>query len=82
MGSSFHAHRPGGVSVSVAGSFNNWDSNANPMAKGDDGDWTAVLPLEPGTYEYKFVVNGGDWIADPDNPKVVGDYGNSEHHRQ
>ncbi|MGD8628681.1 MAG: isoamylase early set domain-containing protein, partial [bacterium] len=69
---------PAAASVSVAGSFNNWDSNANPMTKGDDGVWTTVIPLAPDTYEYKFVVNGGDWMADPDNPKIVGDYGNSE----
>jgi len=40
--------------------------------------WTVVIPLAPDTYEYKFVINGSDWIADPDNPKIVGDYGNSE----
>jgi hypothetical protein len=69
---------PAAASVSLAGSFNNWDSNANPMTKGDDGVWRVVLPLAPDTYEYKFVINGSDWVADPENPKIVGDYGNSE----
>ena len=36
-----------------------------------------MVDLEPGEYEYKFVVNGSEWIADPENPRVVGDYGNS-----
>jgi hypothetical protein len=69
---------PAASTLSVAGSFNNWDSNASPMTKGDDGVWTVVIPLAPDTYEYKFVVNSSDWVADPDNPKLVGDYGNSE----
>ncbi|MFH1314137.1 MAG: glycogen-binding domain-containing protein [Candidatus Eisenbacteria bacterium] len=68
---------PAAFSVSVAGSFNNWDTGSNPMAKDDEGVWSAVIPLPPGKHEYKFVVNGSDWMADPDNPKIVGDYGNS-----
>jgi hypothetical protein len=69
---------PAAFSVSLAGSFNNWDSNAHPMTKDAEGTWRVVMALAPGKHEYKFVVNGGTWMADPDNPKVVGDYGNSE----
>ncbi len=76
-GVEFTYHDPYAASVSVAGIFNNWNMNENPMTLGDDGTWRAVLDLGPGSYEYKFVVNGSQWIADPDNPKTVGDYGNS-----
>lgn len=69
---------PYAASVALAGSFNNWDMNANPLALGDDGTWRVVLELAPGKYEYKFVVNGSEWIADPANPTIVGAYGNSE----
>jgi hypothetical protein len=69
---------PAAFSVSLAGSFNNWDANANPMTKDAEGTWRVVLALAAGKHEYKFVVNGGTWMADPDNPRVVGDYGNSE----
>jgi hypothetical protein len=65
-------------SVNLAGQFNNWSANATPLEKDDEGTWRVVLDLAPGAYEYKFVVNGSEWIADPDNPVVVGDYGNSE----
>lgn len=68
---------PSAGSVSLAGDFNNWNMNAEPLTKGDDGVWRVVVELAPGDYEYKFVVNGSEWVADPDNPRVVGDYGNS-----
>ena len=37
------------------------------MAKGDDGVWTAKISLSPGTYAYKFLVDGKDWLLDPNN---------------
>jgi len=54
------------ISVSVAGDFNDWNMNANPMDK-KDGVWTLSLPLTPGKHLYKFVVNGSDWKIDPSN---------------
>ncbi|MGQ9604141.1 MAG: glycogen-binding domain-containing protein [bacterium] len=69
---------PSAYSVSLAGTFNDWDTRANPMTRDEEGVWRIVLPLSSGRYEYKFVVNGSTWMADPDNPKVVGEYGNSE----
>jgi len=58
--------------VSVAGSFNGWDSSALPMIPEADGLYRATLQLSPGTYHYKFVVNG-TWIPDPGNPDRVDD---------
>jgi glycosidase len=56
----------GGVaSVAVAGSFNGWNATANPMTDADkDGVWETSLDLSPGRVEYKFVVNGDQWITD------------------
>ncbi|NNF07949.1 MAG: hypothetical protein HKN21_14390, partial [Candidatus Eisenbacteria bacterium] len=62
-------------SVSVAGDFNGWNGTATPMTKSGDV-WSVVVSLGPGTHEYKFVVDG-QWVADPDNPTTVGDFGNS-----
>lgn len=76
-GIEFTYYDPYAASVSVAGIFNNWNRNEDPMTLGDDGTWRVVLDLGAGSYEYKFVVNGSQWVADPDNPKTVGDYGNS-----
>jgi hypothetical protein len=77
-GIEFTYYDPYAGSVNLAGQFNNWSMNANPLVMDQDGTWRVVLKLAPGTYEYKFVVNGSEWVADPDNPKVVGEYGNSQ----
>lgn len=53
-----------GLPVYVAGTFNDWDPEGIPM-KEKDGVYTATVSLEPGVYEYKFIVNGF-WTMDPD----------------
>jgi hypothetical protein len=77
-GVEFSYDDPSAFSVALAGTFNNWDTQSLAMTKDEEGTWRVVVSLTPGRYEYKFVVNGSNWTADPDNPKVVGDYGNSE----
>jgi glycosidase len=52
--------------VSVAGTFNSWNKDANPMSLGADGrTWTISLKLGLGKHQYKFVKNGDQWITDP-----------------
>lgn len=50
--------------VSLAGSFNNWDANALSAKKDIRGNWTVKVSLNPGKYEYKFIVDG-NWLNDP-----------------
>lgn len=60
---------PAAQSVHLSGSFNNWSTSADPMVRDAAGRWTIVRQLAPGTYSYKFVVNGGaQWVSDPHNP--------------
>jgi cyclomaltodextrinase len=55
--------------IGVAGSFNGWNATANPLHPGRDRvTWTVTLPLSPGVYAYKFVVNGSRWLTDPKAP--------------
>ncbi len=62
-------------SVSIAGKFNGWSASANPLLDDDgDGVWEADVPMEPGTWPYKFVVDG-NWILDPANPEILEDGG-------
>lgn len=62
------------TTAAVAGEFNRWSATANPMNDRDhDGVWTAWLDLDPGEYEYKFVVNDSLWLPDPENPRQVSD---------
>ena len=67
----FTCHAPSARSVSLAGSFNQWD-RAKDALHGPDGDgvWTIVLPLPSGRHEYRFVVNDTEWIQDPGAPSV------------
>jgi cyclomaltodextrinase / maltogenic alpha-amylase / neopullulanase len=53
--------------VSLVGAFNNWDAKKHPLTRGKDGHFTTTLQLEPGTYTYKFIVDG-KWISDAGNP--------------
>ncbi len=59
--------------VYLAGEFNGWSPTANPMAKGKGGLWSLVLKLDPGIYQYKFVIDGKIWKEDPHNPSKVDD---------
>ena len=60
----FEFNSPSAQAVSVAGSFNDWEPAATPMKKRGQGKWAADLTLQPGRYEYLFVVDG-QWIEDP-----------------
>ncbi len=61
-------------SVTVAGEFNRWKPDADSLAPEENGRfWSLQKPAAPGKYEYKFVLNGDRWIADPANPRQVED---------
>ena len=61
----FRYKNPDAKSVELMGEWNGWKSI--PMTKGDNGVWTAKVTLSTGTYGYKFLVNGSDWVFDPEN---------------
>jgi hypothetical protein len=57
--------QPGARTVGVAGDFNGWDPTRTPLEQLSSGAWAVTIPLVPGRYEYMFVVDGKEWIADP-----------------
>ncbi|MBF0547690.1 MAG: isoamylase early set domain-containing protein [Candidatus Riflebacteria bacterium] len=59
-------------SVSIVGTFNDWNKDSNPMAR-EGNTWKLALDLKPGKHEYKFVVNNTEWITDPKCPETVAD---------
>jgi hypothetical protein len=54
----------GARSVKVAGDFTEWGKSPIDMILTGDGDWSAVVSLEPGQYAYRFIVDG-QWHDDP-----------------
>jgi 1,4-alpha-glucan branching enzyme len=70
--------QPNARSVCVAGTFNNWDHAKTPMRReAQDSIWKVSLPLKPGRYEYRFVVDG-QWISDPNaKESATNDFGSS-----
>lgn len=61
------------VKVALVGNFNNWDKDVDVMQRQEDGLFQAVLPLAPGTYHYKFVLDDKEWVVDPANTQKTGD---------
>ena len=56
-------YSPEARNVALVGDFNNWD-HTKSMKKDKDGKWIARLELEPGKYEYRYLVDG-EWQNDP-----------------
>jgi hypothetical protein len=66
----FTFYAPGGETVCVAGSFNNWDPFMYELSETSPGRYTLALPLPPGVYQYAFFYRGGRHL-DPVNPRRV-----------
>ena len=66
----FEFMHPAAANVCIAGSFNDWHSSATPMVSMGDGRWAKELVLSPGTYEYRFIVDG-EWVTDEGGREVV-----------
>lgn len=63
--------------VWLSGSFVQWAGDpahgAIAFVLGLDGGWTGTYSFAAGAHQYKFVINGSEWIADPTNPDQVDD---------
>ena len=72
----FSFFAPDASEVMVAGNFNNWaPSEQHKLMRVPGGKWRLSLPLDSGTYQYKFIVDG-QWREDPQNPlQEIDEYG-------
>lgn len=66
----FEFTSPIAESVSIAGTFNEWQPNVTPMIALGQGRWAKDLALPPGEYEYCLVVDG-QWTPDPKATETV-----------
>ncbi|MGQ9604146.1 MAG: glucodextranase DOMON-like domain-containing protein [bacterium] len=69
----FRFEAPGAQQVFIAGEFNGWAPTEDALNKISDDLWEIVIPLKPGRYEYKFVIDGSQWRHDPYSPGYVPD---------
>ena len=72
----FRVLAPEAREVFVAGEFNNWQLDSFACLKKDErGVWKTQIPLSPGSYQYKYFVDGR-WVVDPENPlRIVNEEG-------
>jgi len=70
----FKLDYPQAESVFIAGSFNDWDTQAYPLRRTKKGHWSITLTLPCGRYEYRYIVDG-EWYTDPSTPRVINEYG-------
>lgn len=61
----FHLKVPAALSVKLAADFTEWEKFPLDMIKAEDGVWSIFVPLLPGDYSYRFIVDG-TWRDDPD----------------
>lgn len=59
-------------SVALVGDFNSWDANKGQLNKQDDV-WTGTFYVSPGRYQYMLIVNGNQWIPDPNSKEYMND---------
>lgn len=72
----FTLEAPAASRVQLAGDFTEWVADGNEMER-IGHVWRKVMPLDPGRYRYRFVVDGR-WRSDPLNPEAeLSPYGDS-----
>lgn len=65
---------PAAQSVSVVGDFNNWGLGDSALvATNNQGVWSVTARVPAGVHRYAFVVNGKQWMADPNALGSSGD---------
>ena len=61
---SFGFRAPGALSVQLVGDFTHWQKEPINLKRSADGVWQTSIQLKPGTYHYRFIVDG-QWQDDP-----------------
>ena len=57
-------------SVKLAADFTDWERASLPMSRAGNGIWFAIVPLPPGDYNYRFIVDG-QWSDDPHSSRHI-----------
>ena len=79
-GCAFRVWAPNAQSVAVAGSFNGWSADADPLAHEGNGYWSGEVAAAAYRDEYKYVISGDGgplWKNDPYARETTHSNGNS-----
>jgi len=67
----FSYYDPVAKSVQLVGDFSSWKPVKDIMVQEKANKvWKGIVPLKPGKYQYKFIVDG-EWRIDPYNSDVI-----------
>jgi 1,4-alpha-glucan branching enzyme len=66
----FSLKAPDAKSVLLAADFTDWQQRPLALKPQAEGVWSVWVTLPPGTYHYRFIVDG-QWRDDPDCPQCV-----------
>ncbi|MEE9207471.1 MAG: hypothetical protein V3U67_03710 [Gemmatimonadota bacterium] len=69
----FVVEAPRAESVELVGDFNSWEPTIALEDLDGDGVWTGRVPLEAGVHEYMFVLDGTNWVSDPNAESYADD---------
>jgi hypothetical protein len=61
----FVVDAPAAETVHLVGDFTEWQPTVELEDPDGDGVWVGRVPLLPGVHEYMFVIDGADWVTDP-----------------
>ena len=61
----FVVDAPAAETVHLVGDFTEWQPTVELDDADGDGVWSGRVPLLPGVHEYMFVIDGADWVTDP-----------------
>ncbi len=78
-GVAFRVWAPNAETVSVVGTFNQWDATKHPLEREETGDWFGVVPEAKAGDEYLYVLRRGEQEMkriDPRALKVTNSIGN------
>jgi 1,4-alpha-glucan branching enzyme len=72
----FRVEAPRAKTVMLAGDFTDWGTKPRLMRRATPRSqvFIAQVTLAPGTYQYKFIVDG-DWVKDPQAQSVPNCFG-------
>lgn len=70
----FSLYAPQAHEITLIGDFNGWGSEQPLQLRPQDkGIWTVEVPLNPGSYQYAFLIDGATMVTDPRAEQHVND---------